>query len=153
MSSFSLLLWGCSPATFFSLSFSLSQALGKPKPRLGFGFPLVFSSCWPRTSSTTRTSCSAYTSRHSSRTCCFFFFSRRRCRWSVGWYCGGRLRSCSGFFRFVVVGCCSGSVCSLFALYARCLRYCRPGQKDETSFAPCKFDTMMVFGGILGGDQ
>ena len=31
----------CSSATFFSLSFSLSQALGKPKPRVGFGIPLV----------------------------------------------------------------------------------------------------------------
>ena len=31
-----------SSATFFSLSFSLSGAGGKPKPRLGFRFPLVF---------------------------------------------------------------------------------------------------------------
>ena len=31
----------CSPTTFFSF-FSLSQALGKPKPRAGFGVPLVF---------------------------------------------------------------------------------------------------------------
>ena len=39
--SLSLLLWGCSSATFSPCLF-LSQARGKPKPFLGFGVPLVF---------------------------------------------------------------------------------------------------------------
>ena len=63
---------------FFFAPLSLSQALGKPKPRLGVGFPLVFSSCWTRTSSTTRTPSSASTPRRRPRTC--FFFSVRRSR-------------------------------------------------------------------------
>ena len=82
---FFCLVW--SPTTFFFLS--LSQALGKPKPRLGFGFPLVFSSCWTRTSSTTRTPSSATTPRRRPRTCLFFFFFSRRRRslvcWLVSW--------------------------------------------------------------------
>ena len=84
-----------------------------------------------------------------------FFFSlrRRRRRWSVGWYCGGRLRSCSGFFVLwwwvVVLG--------LSVPFLHCMQdvlgAIRPGQKDETSFAPCRVATMMFFLGILGGDQ
>ena len=65
----------CSPTLSFSLSLSLSQALGKPKPRWGFGFPLVFSAGWTRTTSSIRTTCSAYSSRHCSRDCLFFSFA------------------------------------------------------------------------------
>ena len=64
----------------FCLCLSLSQALGKSKPRLGFGFPLVLSSSRTRSTSSIRTPCSAYTSRHRSSSCVFFFFSRRRSR-------------------------------------------------------------------------
>ena len=59
----------------FSLSLSLPQALGKPKPLLGFGFPLVFSS-W------------------SSPVPALFFLVVVVARW----YGGGRLCSCSVFF-------------------------------------------------------
>ena len=43
--SFSLVVWLILSSSFFFFLSSLSQVLGKPKPRLGFGFPLVFSSC------------------------------------------------------------------------------------------------------------
>ena len=71
----------------FSLLFSLSQALGKPKP-FWFGFPLVPSFSCTRTPSSTRTPCSTSTPRSGSRHCVCFFFSVVIVRWSGG----GRLR-------------------------------------------------------------
>ena len=120
-------LFGLFADDVFSFFLSLSQALGKPKPYLGFGFPLVVSSCWTRTSSTTRTPSSALSPRLRPRTCfCFFFPSRRRrslvC-WLVLWRSVAFL---SGFFcQFVVVGLlfwvCLGCVCSL-SLFAACMQ-------------------------------
>ena len=78
-------------------SLSLSQALGKPKP-FWFGFPLVFSSSWPRSLTSTRTPRSAPTPRpcpapvfflSSSSLVSGSVFSRFlscRCRWSW-WVC------------------------------------------------------------------
>ena len=116
----------CSPTTFFFLSFffflSLSQALGKPKPRLGFGFPLVFSACWTRTSTTTRPSSSASSPRRRPRTLLFFFSSASSS--FLGLLVGIMAVGCVLIrFFFLVVGCCSGSVCSLFALHARCIMH------------------------------
>ena len=100
-SSFSLSLSLSLFLFLFSLSLSLSlRCWGNPNPVWGFGFPLVFSACWPRTTSSIRTSCSAYSSRHRSRSCFFFFLCVAVVRWSVGWYGDGRSRSCSGFLFF-----------------------------------------------------
>ena len=95
------------------LSFFLSQALGKPKPLLGFGFPLVFSSSWTRTSSTTRTSSSAYTKAPLPHLFFFFFPSSSSFAgcWLVWWR--SVVRSV-----FVVV---PGSVWSF--LHARCIMH------------------------------
>ena len=60
----------------FSLLFSFSQALGKPKP-FWFGFPLVFSSSFTRTPSSTRKPCSTSTLRSGSRHCFLFVFHNR----------------------------------------------------------------------------
>ena len=57
---------------FFNFFFSLSQALGKPKPPSGvWGSPCVSSSC-TSTPPSTRTSCSTPTPRPRPRTCFFF---------------------------------------------------------------------------------
>ena len=125
-----------SPLSFFSVWFvrrrrfsfflSLSQALGKPKPYLGFGFPLVVSSCWTRTSSTTRTPSSALSPRLRPRTC-FFFFSFASSSF-VGLLVGIVAVGCvlvRFFCQFVVVGCCSGSVLVVFALSPFLLLACK----------------------------
>ena len=69
----------------FSLLFSFSQVLGKPKPSW-FGCPLVFSSSCTRTPSSTRTSCSTSTPRSGSSHC-FFFWRRRSLVCLVGCVC------------------------------------------------------------------
>ena len=58
----------------FSLLYSSSQALGKPKP-FWFGFPLVFSSSWPRSPTPTRTLSSAPTPRFPPAPVFFFLSS------------------------------------------------------------------------------
>ena len=75
----SLFLWlfGCARRRRL-LSFFLFQALGKPKPLLGFGFPLVFSSSRTSTTPSTRTLCSASLARSSPARSAFFFFLAAR---------------------------------------------------------------------------
>ena len=132
------------------LSFSLRR-WGNPNPVWGLGFPLCSLLAWTRTSTYNPHSEHLHLHQGVAPHLLFFFlfvFSS-----FVGLLVGivaGRLRSCSVFFWFVVVGCCSGSVCSLFALHARCVMQCRPGQKDETSFAPCRIAIYYGFLGILG---
>ena len=148
--SFSFVVWygRRRRSCFFFLSF---RRWGNPNPVWGLGFPLC---SLPLGRRLRLRSVRLVQHIHLGIAPAPVFFvpsRRRRRRWFVGWYCGGLLRSCSDFFRFVVVGCCSGSVWSLFALHARCLRYLRPVQKDETSFAPCRVATMMVFWGFWVG--
>ena len=82
-----------SSATFFSLSFSLSGA-GETQTPLGVWVSPCVSSSWPSTPPSTRTSCSAYTPRHRSRTCFFSFFFVSSFVVVARWYGGGRLCFC-----------------------------------------------------------
>ena len=101
----------CSPATFFScflsLFVSLSQALGKPKP-FWFGFPLVFSSSWPRSPTSTRTLRSAPTPRLRPAPVFFFFSSSSLVSGSVfSRPCSGGVGFLGGCFSLVFVLVCA----------------------------------------------
>ena len=119
----------------FSLLFSFSQALGKPKPSW-FGFPFVFSSSCTRTPSSTRTSCSTSTPRSGSSHCCFFFSSSSfACLVVVGCVCLVS-ESLSGWVCFVVF-VLSAAAC----LHMLCIREFVGGS------------VTMVFFGAWGEDQ
>ena len=147
--SFFLLLFGTFADDVFVSFFLSLRRWGNPNPVWGLGFPLC-SLPLGRGLRLRSVPLAQHIHLGIAPAPVFFFFasSSSLVCWLVLW------RSVAfvfGFFRFVVVGCCSGSVCSLFALHARCLRYFRPGQKDETSFAPCRVATMMVFWGFWVG--
>ena len=126
-----LVVWLVSSTPFFSLLF-LSGA-GETQT-FWFGFPLVFSSSCPRTTTSTRTPCSSPSPRPSPAPVFFSFFVASLVRWwsvavcglgsSLVWVVG-----CSGWVVFLgarwlslVVGFCM--------LCRQVLMHCRSGQKD-----------------------
>ena len=110
---------GCSPTSFFSLFLFLSGA-GEPQTPFGvWGSPCV-SSSRTRTPTSIRTSCSAPLAKSCPAPVFFFFFVV-----VARWYGGGRLRLCSGFSRFVVVGCCFWPVLVVLALFPLLLLACK----------------------------
>ena len=100
--------------------------LGKPKPILGLGFPLCL--FIPATISLFNPYALLHTYiKVTAPRLPFFFFRVVVVRWSGGWHCGGRLRSCSGVFFDLwwwVVGLFLVGWCWFFsALHARCLMH------------------------------
>ena len=94
-------VWSCFVAAVFSLVFSFSQALGKPKPPLGgLGFPLCFFVQNTFAHFDPYSDLRTYTMA-TPRACLFFFPFRRRRRSFFG----------SGVSRFVLVVLCFFLVC------------------------------------------